>query len=53
MKLRFGSQLLALHEYLTRVREKCYADMERDKDLEDVLLEYYNKNKSNTSFKIE
>jgi hypothetical protein len=39
--------------HLTKVKEECYKDMEKDKDLENVLLKYYKQNSDNINFKIE
>lgn len=39
--------------HLTKVKDECYANMEKDKDLENVLLKYYRQNSNNINFKIE
>ncbi|MFT3911735.1 MAG: hypothetical protein QM737_20090 [Ferruginibacter sp.] len=39
--------------HLTKVKDECYADMEKDKDLENVLLKYYRQNSDNINFRIE
>lgn len=38
---------------LMTVKEKCYAAMEKDKDLEKSILKYYKLNVENINFKIE
>lgn len=50
---RNKNQYRDLPSLLIKVRDECYADMEKDKDLEDVLLNYYQQNKDNINFKIE
>ncbi len=39
--------------HLAKVKDECYAEMEKDKDLENVLLKYYRQNRDNINFKIE
>ena len=39
--------------HLTAVKNKCYAFMEKDKDLQNELMSYYRKNIHNINFKIE
>lgn len=39
--------------HLAKVKDECYSDMEKDKDLKKVLLKYYRKNSDNINFKIE
>jgi hypothetical protein len=39
--------------HLTVVKNKCYALMEKDKDLQNELMSYYRKNMDNINFKIE
>ncbi len=39
--------------HLTTVKNICYAFMEKDKNLENTLMKYYNQNIDNINFKIE
>ena len=39
--------------HLTIVKKKCYESMEKDQNLENTLMKYYNQNIDNINFKIE
>lgn len=39
--------------HLAKVKDECYSEMEKDKELEKVLLKYYRQNSENLNFKIE
>jgi hypothetical protein len=39
--------------HLKKVEYECYAEMEKDKDLQLMLMNYYHKNRENIGFRIE